>query len=212
MAAPRAVRADGNISAVVFDVGHVLYDWDIRYLYAKLIPDGERLDWFLSHVVTQQWHHQHDEGRPFVETGPELIAQFPEERALIEIYGPRWLETIGPPIPGMIELATSLADQGIPLFGITNFSDEFWRMFRPTAPVFGRFQNIIVSGTEKLVKPDPEIYRLAIRRFAIDPARSLFIDNRLENVEAARAEGFLGHHFLNREILAIELRKLGVSL
>ncbi len=199
------------LDAVIFDVGNVLYDWDIRYLYEKLIPDEGRLDWFLSHVVTPEWHFQHDAGRAFAETCPELVAQYPKERDLIELYGPRWLETIGAPVPGMIELATDLADRDVPIYGITNFSDEFWRMFRPTAPVFDRFRDIIVSGEVGLVKPDPDIYRLAIERFAVDPARTLFIDDRAENVEAARAEGFLAHHFMGQDMLMKTLSALDVS-
>ncbi|MHB9881048.1 HAD family hydrolase [Pacificimonas sp. ICDLI1SI03] len=187
------------LDAVMFDVGHVLYDWDIRYLYEKLIPDTQRLDWFLAHVVTPEWHYQHDRGHPFSQTSADLISRFPEERDLILAYGPRWLETIGEPIPGMIELAGELHDRGLPLYGLTNFSDEFWRMFRPTAPVFDRFTDVLVSGTERLAKPDPAIYRLAMDRFGVTPARTLFIDDRGENVEAARALGFIAHRFRDRQ-------------
>ena len=100
--------------AVVWDVGHVLYDWDPRFLYAKLIPDADRLDWFLSNVVTRAWHFQHDAGRPFAETSAELIAEYPAEAELIAAYGPRWLETIPGPIPGTHELVEALAAAGIP--------------------------------------------------------------------------------------------------
>ena len=199
------------IKTIIFDVGHVLYDWDIRYLYAKLIADGERLDWFLSNVVTPAWHFQHDLGQPYAETSADLIARYPDERELIEAYGPRWLETIGDPVPGMIELAESLSRQGYPLYGITNFADEFWRMFHPTAPVFDLFEDIIVSGTEKLAKPDPEIFRLATRRFGIDPTTTLFIDDQPTNVAAARAEGFVAIRFTGRAALDMELERLGVA-
>ena len=41
-------------SAVVFDIGRVLYDWDLRYLFEKLIADPAELDWFLAHVITEE--------------------------------------------------------------------------------------------------------------------------------------------------------------
>ncbi len=180
---------------MVFDVGHVLYGWDIAALYRKLIPDDAKRDWFLSHVVTADWHFQHDRGRSMVETIPELQAQYPAEADLIAAYGPRWLETITGPIAGMHELVAALDDAGVPLFAITNFSDEFWAMFRPTAPIFDRFQDIVVSGTEKLWKPEAEIYRLARNRFGLAAGEGLFVDDRIENVRGGAAEGFPGHHF-----------------
>ena len=181
--------------AVVFDVGHVLYDWDPRYLYAKLIPDPGRLDWFLSHVVTHAWHFQHDEGRPFAETSAELTARFPDCAGLIAAYGPRWLETIPAPMPGMLDLVVDLDTAGVPLFAITNFSAEFWPRFAATAPVFERFQGIVVSGVERLTKPGPEIYALAMRRFGLAPGAAVFIDDRSDNVAAGERAGLIGHVF-----------------
>ena len=102
--------------AVVWDVGHVLYDWDPRFLYEKLIPDAGRLDWFLENVVTRAWHFQHDAGRPFAETSAELIQLYPQEAELIRAYGPRWLETLPGPMPGTHAIVEELAAANIPQF------------------------------------------------------------------------------------------------
>ncbi len=181
--------------AVVFDVGHVLYDWDIRYLYEKLIADRADLDWFLANVVTRQWHFQHDAGRPSAETTAELAAQFPDHADLIAQYVPRWLETIPGPMPGMVALVEELDAAGVPLFAITNFSAEFWAMFRAVTPLFDRFRDAVVSGEERLMKPDPAIYRLALRRFGLAAGEALFVDDRADNVRAAEREGWHGHVF-----------------
>lgn len=199
------------VDAIIFDVGNVLYQWDIRHLYAQLIDDPSDLDDFVTNIVTPEWHFQHDAGRPLAEMVDELTARFPEHRALIAQYVPRWLETIPGPVPGMIDLAERLALLGYPLFGITNFGVEFWDMFRPTAPIFDLFRDIVVSGAEKLVKPDPAIYHLAIARFGIDPARTLFIDDREDNVASAIACGLQGHVFRNIATLEAELATLGVT-
>ncbi len=196
--------------AVVFDIGNVLYGWDIRNLYAKLITDPVRLDWFVTHVVTPDWHFQHDAGRPHAETTAELTAQFPAEAGLIAAYVPRWLETISGPLPGMLELVAELDAAGVPLYAITNFSAEFWAMFRPTASVFDRFRDVLVSGAEKLVKPEPAIYALALRRFGLTPGEGLFVDDRTENVTAARANGFIGHHFTGAARLRAALTRHGL--
>ena len=187
--------AKTSVRAVVFDVGNVLYGWDIGALYRKLIPDRARRDWFLAHVVTPEWHFQHDAGRPHAETTAELVAQYPAEADLIRAYVPRWLETITGPVPGMLELVAELDESGVSLYAITNFSAEFWPIFRAEAPIFSRFRDILISGAEKLVKPDPEIYRLALRRFGLAPGEGLFVDDRIENVRGGAAEGFPGHHF-----------------
>jgi 2-haloacid dehalogenase len=199
-----------TVTAVVFDVGNVLYGWDIGALYEKLIPDPARRAWFLTHVVTPEWHFQHDAGRPHAETTAELTAQFPDVADLIAAYVPRWLETITGPVPGMHELVAELDEAGVPIFGITNFSAEFWAMFRPQAPLFDRFRDVIVSGAEKLVKPDPAIYRLARQRFGLAEGQGLFVDDRIENVRAGKAEGFPGHHFNGVAALRTRLKAEGL--
>lgn len=200
----------GAPGSVVFDVGGVLYDWHPRHLYKKLIDDHARLEDFLANVVTLEWHFQHDEGRPVAETSAELIARFPEHRELIEAYDPRWLETIPGPIPGMIELVDELAAAGVPLYAITNFSHEFWPRFVATAPVFGHFRDIVVSGDERLVKPDARIFALARGRFGLAPGEALFIDDRADNVAASQAAGFVGHVFDGAASLRARLRTLGL--
>jgi len=201
----------GGARAVVFDVGHVLYDWDPRYLYEKLIDDPVRLDWFLAHVVTRDWHFQHDEGRAFADTSAELIAAFPDEADLIRQWGPRFGETIPGPLPGMPEIVAALDAARVPLYAITNFSAEFWAPFRrQEAALFDRFRDILVSGEARLAKPDPAIFDLAIRRFGVDPGAALFIDDRADNVAAAEAAGFIGHLFEGAEGLRAQLAELGL--
>lgn len=200
----------GTPGSVAFDVGGVLYDWHPRHLYSKLIDDPNRLESFLAEVVTLEWHFQHDAGRPFAETSAELVERFPEHRDLIALYDERWLETIPGPIPGMIELVGELASAGVPLYAITNFSHEFWPRFVETAPVFQHFRHIVVSGDERLVKPDPRIFRLAMERFGIGPNEALFIDDRADNVAASEAAGFVGHLFDGAGALRERLVTLGL--
>lgn len=193
-------------TAVVFDVGQVLVEWDARHLYEKLIADRADLDAFLADVVTHEWHFQHDVGRPFIETSTELIARFPHHRNLIAAWGPRFNETVPRLVPGMREVVYDLAAASVPLYAITNFSGEFWPQFRAReAELFAAFRDVVVSGDERLVKPDPAIYRLALARFGLAPGEGLFIDDRLDNVIAAEANGFLGHHFVDAATLRARL-------
>jgi 2-haloacid dehalogenase len=201
------------IRAVIFDVGKVLFDWDPRFLYERLIDDDRALEAFLRDVVTTDWHFQHDAGRPFAETSTELIARFPEHEALISLWKPRFNDTNKAPIPGMHELVAELDAAGVPLYAITNFSGEFWPPFRDKhAHLFDRFRDVVVSGNEKLVKPDPAIYRLALERFGLAPHEAVFVDDNADNVAAAAALGIAAVHFTDADALRRELAGLGLQL
>ncbi|WP_375287794.1 HAD family hydrolase [Sphingomonas sp.] len=199
------------VTSIIFDVGHVLYDWDPRVLYERLIPEGEALDTFLRDVCTREWHFQHDAGRPFVETSAELIARFPEHEALIAAWGPRFSEQIPGPIAGMPELVAELDEAGVPLYAITNFSGEFFAPFRAQeAHLFGCFRGIVVSGDERVMKPDPAIYRLALDRFGLAAEEAVFVDDRVENVAGAQTVGMIGVVFTGAEALRARLGELGL--
>ena len=198
-------------TAVIFDVGRVLYDWDPRFLYRRLIDDDRALDAFLRDVVTHDWHFQHDAGRDFADTSAELTALHPHHAELIAAWGPRFLESIGDPLPGMPALVDELEARGVPLYAITNFSHEFWPPFRAReAAMFDRFRDVVVSGAEKLVKPDPAIYRLALDRFGLEAGSTVFIDDNAANIEGAREVGLVALHFTGEPKLRRELVELGL--
>jgi len=198
------------VQAVVFDIGRVLIQWDLRCLFSKLIDDPAELEWFVGNVVTEEWHFQHDAGRPLAEMVPERIAQFPLYARHIEAYAARFNETVPGPVPGSIELVEELHARGLPLYAITNFGAEFWPRFCPTMPVFALFRDIVVSGYEKIAKPDRAIFDLAERRFALPAAQMLFIDDNAANIAAARALGWQVHHFRDAACLAEDLRERGL--
>ncbi|WP_369815375.1 HAD family hydrolase [Erythrobacter sp. AP23] len=184
-----------QVDAVVFDVGRVLYQWRLGHLFEKIVEDPARLERVLGEVVTEEWHFEADHGRPLAEMVPERIALYPDFEPEIRAYATRFNETIPGPVPGSHALVERLDARDVPLFAITNFGAEFWAGFRPTAPVFDRFRDIVVSGEERLAKPDPAIFALAERRFGL-PARSmLFIDDNPANVDAAARCGWQVHHF-----------------
>jgi len=74
-------------------------------------------------------------------------------------------------------------------------------------PIFDRFEDIVVSGRENLVKPDPAIFELAQRRFGLEPEAMLFIDDNEANIAAARNLGWQAHHFTGAENLANTLQE-----
>lgn len=198
------------VEAVVFDVGRVLFQWELRALFEKLIDDPAELDFVLAEVITEQWHFEHDAGRPLAEMVPERKALFPDHAALIQAYAARFNETIPGPVPGSLAIVEELHGRGMPLYAITNFGDEFWDLFRPTQSVFDLFREIVVSGKERLVKPDPAIFALAAERFGHAPQAMLFIDDNRANIDGARDCGWQVHHFIDAPRLRADLEERGL--
>lgn len=196
--------------AAIFDIGNVLVRWDPRILYRRLIADPKELDWFLNEVVPLDWHTEHDRGRSFADTIPERQARFPDHADLIAAFYDRWDETIDGPIEGSVAILERLAAAGIPLYAITNYSAETFPAFRRRFDFARHFSGVVISGEEGVVKPDPRIYAIAIERFGVDPARTVFIDDRPDNVAAARKAGLMGIEFTGPDRLAADLRASGL--
>jgi 2-haloacid dehalogenase len=198
-------------TAVVFDVGNVLYGWDPEAFLARQIPEDARRLAFIEETGLWNWHDSLDGGRGFEEAAAELSEKFPDYAAYISAWGERFGETITDPIPGMPALVEQLDARGVPLFAITNFSADFWKPFRAREDAFfRRFRDIVVSGEEKLLKPDPALYFRALDRFGLQPHEALFVDDRRINVEGAEAVGMHGHLFNDVEELRRRLEAEGL--
>ena len=146
------------IKAVVFDFGGVLIDWSPQYLYRTLIPDEAERQWFLTNVCTMDWVIRQDGGQPLAEGTAELIAKFPEHEALIRAFYERWHEMVAGVLHDGVATVDKLEAAGVPLFGLTNWSDETFPYAWEKFPVLRRFRDIVVSGRVKMVKPDPAIF------------------------------------------------------
>ena len=198
-------------TAVIFDVGNVLYGWDPDSFLVRQIADDEARMRFVDDVGLWQWHESLDGGRGFDEAAADLSERFPEYAHLIAAWGERFGETITDPVPGVHALVEALDARGVPLFAITNFSADFWPPFHAKERAFfSRFRGIVVSGEEKLLKPDPAIYYLALDRFGLKPQDALFVDDRLINVEGAEAVGLRAHLFTTAEDLHDRLAAEGL--
>jgi 2-haloacid dehalogenase len=201
-----------RISTVVFDIGNVLIRWDPRNLYRRLIPDETAMEEFLREVCTDAWNIEQDRGRTWAEAVAERVALFPEQEALIRAYDTGWHDMVPGTVEGSVEILEELDEAGVPLFAITNFSAEKFAEARTRFPFLGRFRDIVVSADERLLKPDPAIYQVLLRRQDIDPRRAVFIDDSPKNVAGAEAVGMTGLHFTSAADLRTRLRELGLPL
>jgi 2-haloacid dehalogenase len=195
---------------IVFDLGKVLIEWDPRHVYRQVFADPVKMEWFLDTVCTHDWNLAQDAGRSFDEGVIEATARFPDYAAEIAIYRDRWMEMVPGAIEGSVAILEELHGKGVPLYAITNWNSDTFRATRDRFEFLKLFRDTVVSGDEKLIKPDPAIFHLLARRNGIDLTDSLFIDDSLKNVVGAEAVGMTAHHFTTPESLRATLSKLGV--
>ena len=178
------------VKAVVFDLGGVLIDWDPRYLYRKLLADETAVEEFLATVCTPEWNAEQDRGRPFAEGVAELVERYPAHAAAITAYSERWEEMLGGAIGGTVEVLAELRAAGTPLYALTNWSAETFVIARERFEFLSWFDGVVVSGEERMIKPDPAIFQLMVERFGLDPGSTFYVDDSAANVEAAGRLGF----------------------
>lgn len=200
------------IDAVIFDVGNVLLDYDPRYLFDQLLPDRDAVEAFLNSVCTADWNLQQDLGRSWSAAVSMLVDAHPDHAELIRAYRARWQEMIRGPIDGSVDILRQLDAAGVELYALTNFSAETFEETVARFDFFSVFKDIVVSGVEGVVKPDPRIFRIAIDRFGVSPLNSVFIDDVAANVAAARAAGLNAVRFVSPENLRDALAALGLPI
>ena len=198
------------IDTILFDLGGVLIDWSPRYLFARHFPnDDAGLEHFLTRVCPPEWNVTMDAGKPAQVALAERIAEHPGHETMIRRWFDEWPAMMQGEVPGTASVLRDLRERGYRLFALTNWSADTFHHAQGRFEFLQWFEHIVVSGELKLIKPDPAIFRHAIERCNLDPARTLFIDDSAKNIAAAAAVGFQVHHFTDanalREALAPQL-------
>lgn len=179
----------------LFDIGNVLIDWTPDNLLRQLLPDENAIRAFREEAVTEERILDMDRGEDWDTQLATLEQEAPQHLSTAIAYRDRWVETISGPIQETVDLMLALKAKGYPIYALSNYGIENFEKTVPVYPFLDAFHGRVVSGYEGLVKPDPAIYDLAITRFDLDPETTLFIDDRAENTDAARAKGFQTHTF-----------------
>ena len=201
-----------SIEVVVFDLGGVLVDWNPRYLYRGLFEDDAAMESFLANVCSPAWNERQDAGRLWREAIDELIARHPDQAAMITAYRHRWPEMLRGDMPETVEVLKELKHAGLRLYALTNWSHETFPIARGRFPFLGWFDGIVVSGEERLIKPDAAIFHRLLTRYDIVPARAVYIDDSPINVSAAAEIGFRGLRFVDAQKLRHDLMALGLPI
>ncbi|EJN07187.1 HAD family phosphatase [Herbaspirillum sp. YR522] len=206
-----------GIRAVVFDFGGVLFDWSPLHVYRHLIADDDERLRFLSEVCSSSWNVQQDAGRTLAEGTELLVREHPQHESLIRAFYDRWKEMLRGPLDDGVTLLKDLHAMRMPLFGLTNWSAETFPYARENYDFLGLFQDIVVSGEERCIKPDARIYQIALARYRahladLQPGELVFIDDLKKNVEAAQTLGWHAIHHIDAARTRGELQALGVAV
>lgn len=188
-----------QIKNIVFDFGGVLVDWNSRYYYRGYFNDDSRMEYFLANICTDEWNLENDRGRSYAEGVAQLTDLHPEFREAIEMFPVHWGEMLRGEKPESVALLRSLKDEGYRLYGLTNWSAENIHVAFERFDFLSLLEGTVVSGIEKEVKPEPQIYRILLDRYALKPGQTVFIDDKEANVETARRLGMHGIVFTGAE-------------
>ncbi|MCJ7435166.1 MAG: HAD family phosphatase [Anaerolineales bacterium] len=196
--------------AIIFDFGNVLSIWDPHHLYKDLLPNDQAVDAFLKEINFSAWNVEQDKGRSFADGVAILSAQFPHYSHLIQAYDERGEDSIAGAIEGTIALVYKLKRAKYPLYLLSNFSCEKFSLMRQRHDYLELFDDIIISGEHNLVKPDPAIYHLTLKRIERAAQECIFIDDSLPNIETANELGFQTIRFVSPAQLETALHTMDI--
>lgn len=198
-------------SVAIFDLGGVLLEWNPRHLYRKLFAGDEAaMEHFLSTVCTVEWNEEQDAGRTFAEATEALMPRHADKRAMIEAWGARFDEMVPGAIEGTVALLKELKERDVPIYAISNWSSETFQPLLQRFEFLTWFRDIVISGNERVIKPDPRIFRALLTRNALAAESAVFIDDDPRNAAAASALGIHGIHFRNPDALRRDLAAVGI--
>lgn len=199
------------IKNIIFDFGGVVMDWDPRYFFKTYFNDDEKMEFFLKNIAIDEWNIEQDRGRTLKEGTEFLIEKHPDWEKEIRAYYDNWSIMLKSDIPKNVEVLRRLEGK-FHLYGLTNWSEETFPFALENYDFFKVFEGkIVVSGTEKLIKPDKEIFEVLLSRYDLKAEESVFIDDNAKNIATAKSLGFITIHIKPETDLGKELRNLGIN-
>jgi putative hydrolase of the HAD superfamily len=196
---------------VVFDFGAVLFTWRPVDLVAQYFPQQACTPSQAGHLAHAVFAHTDWQNFDRGTLAMALVVQRTAQRlnldhaALAELVG-RIGDLLTPMPDSMALLARLHQMQGTRLYFLSNMPLPYARTLEKNNPFLKWFEGGIFSGDVKIIKPEPAIYQLLQSRYQLEPTQTVFIDDLLDNVKAARALGWHGIHFQSAQQLEAELQ------
>lgn len=194
------------IKNVIFDVANVIVDWNPRFALPGISEaDIER---FLTSKAFAKLNHETDAGLSLAQAQARFDADAPDLAEIYRTYLTNFADTVPGPMPGTSGVIKELLASGVPTYGLSNWASENFHVARAAAPVLGELTGLVVSGDVGLAKPDPAIFELVIQRFGLVAGQTVMIDDRVENLRAARSVGLATIHFTDADVLRADLARI----
>ncbi len=194
-----------SIRNIIFDFGNVLVQWHPELIYGEYFGDEAKAWWFLRHVADNEWRGRIDAGESTAACIDELKARQPEYTEAIELYRSRWREMLTGEVPGMREVINELRAKGYEIYGLTNWSMETFPAARERFGILQMIDRYVVSGAERLIKPDHRLFHVLLDRYGLKAGECVFVDDNPDNVAAAETLGMKGIVFTGAEALRKQL-------
>jgi putative hydrolase of the HAD superfamily len=199
---------------VVFDFGGVVFQWRPSELLKRTLPHRAVDEAAAQRLVLDFFqNYEGDWGRfdrGTIEV-PEL-APLIAERLGFELGE---VQAVIDAVPGELEaqretvdLLHRLHDAGHRLYFLSNMPEPYAVHLESSHAFFSRFTDGVFSSRVKLIKPEPEIFELATKRFGIEPSETVFIDDVAKNVEMARAHGWHAIQFITAKQVEADLKAI----
>jgi 2-haloacid dehalogenase len=202
-----------QIKTIIFDLGGVLIDWNPQYVFKKMLPDPEERNFFFQNVCTHDWNIEQDAGRTLHEATETKVLEYPAWENEIRAFYGRWVEMLGGPIQGTVDILKQLIDDpNYRVYALTNWSGETFPTALKMYDFLHWFEGIVVSGDEKTRKPFAIFYDILLKRYNVEPHEAVFIDDAIVNVQGAEAVGIMAIHFHSPDQLRKALGELGVLI
>ncbi len=199
------------IDALLLDFGNVLVHWD-PYLAYEGHMDREAVDAFFADIGFADMNKLQDAGRPWSVARELVGTSHPQHLPAFDFYLENFAATLAGPVEGSAELVAELRGLGLRLYGLTNWSAETFQHAAVAAPATTLLDDVVVSGSVGLAKPDPRIFTLAIDRCGLNPATTLFVDDVPANTAVAAECGLQTHLFTSTDELRADLIARGIAV
>jgi len=199
------------IKNIIFDFGNVFIEWNPRRIFRQIIPEKE-MDNFMQTVWRDEWNGNLDGGMSFEENERILLAKYPHHKEYILYFLQHWYDSLNEEYTDSVALLADVQRAGYATYGLSNWPAETFPPTMEAHPFFKTLKGIVLSGYEKVCKPDPKIYQILLERYRLVPEECVFIDDRQENLDTAQQLGIQTILFLTAEQTRESLTNKGIRL
>ena len=190
-----------TVKKFLFDLGNVFFDWNPERVLKPIFNDDERMNFFINNISFPLLDTRCDAGITIEIAVNDAIKKFPDFENEIKLYYPNHGNMVGGFFQKTVDIFYKVKELNYPCYILSNWSAETYEGMEEKYPFLKDFEGKIISGRDFLIKPDPAIYELAISRFDLVPQETLFIDDRLDNIEAAQKLNFQTIHLTDPSLI-----------